>query len=1138
MKKKLTYLFLLLLSSLMVNAQTWTIGTGTSSNGNQAYPAPYGAYYMGARHQFIYRVSELTAAGVTAGIIDRFGFNVTALNTSGIHTGFNISMKNSTTDNLTAWETGLTQVFNPVNYQPVAGWNLHNLDTPFTWDGTSNIIVEVCFNNTSYTENASTQWTTGLPTGTTRTFRADAAGVCSNTSVTSTVVSTTRPNARFVRLINKDIEAVSILVPVSGCYTNTQTVSVQIKNSGLQTIDFSSENVTINVDVTTTNPTTFSPVILNSGTLAPNATLDVIISNAYNMTATGTYNFNGSVSMSTDQNTANNTFDQLQSTNNAALTLPYTQNFNASTTLPTGWSGNMVVLSNHGTANSNGLSFNLYDDTDNQICAGILPKLGPISSSTVFKYDYRIVNWSSYPNTATTLGSNDSIFVIASTDCGENYFIIQSINTSNHTNSTTFVEKTVDLSAFAGQDVIFGFYGKWASGDYYIDFDNINIETPASIDPQALAILAPTGCFGPNQTLAVRVRNNGLADLNFATDNLTINVEVATTNAATFNPIVINTGTLAVGATQDFVITNNYDMSNVGVYNFTGTISMTSDAATGNNTFPNVSRNGNYTAPIATPYTQDFNSGTTLAGISWSGDMLIGTNHGVGNTNGLYRNMWSSTTTSNARTPKIGPINSSTSLSFEYRILNYVSTGYPGSATPTTLGANDSIIVEVSTNCGASFTNFYTITGANHTSSSDFNNVSLSLSAYNGQNIIIRFRNRWASGDYFVDIDDINITSSTTTDIELTALGYIFPNSTDCNPEQTIIAAVQNIGTDTIYFSSSNELVVTTSVTGPNALTFNPVTITNGYLAPDSVMMIEISNNYEMIISGDYVFAGSFTLTDDADNTNNTFENSEFEIIAPVGGTVTVSASAYCIGDSGYAEVTGQIGDISWQISFDGTNFNEITQGQNQISGVINDIATHYIRVETSNGNCTTFSNVETFDGVARPEVFAGDNLALCDTVLVHLFDEATASTSNVNWISSGSGSFTNSTNLNPMYSFSAADITAGSVDFILIVDNGTCTNADTMTIIFDNCNSIAKTKTLNSNVSVYPNPTNGMVNIKLANETKAFVNISNSVGQLVKSEIINNSSSVDLSNFENGVYTISVIENNQVSVHKINLMK
>jgi hypothetical protein len=52
------------------------IGTGNITNGTTDYPAPYGNWYWGARHQLLIRASELQAAGLTAGPINSLSFQV------------------------------------------------------------------------------------------------------------------------------------------------------------------------------------------------------------------------------------------------------------------------------------------------------------------------------------------------------------------------------------------------------------------------------------------------------------------------------------------------------------------------------------------------------------------------------------------------------------------------------------------------------------------------------------------------------------------------------------------------------------------------------------------------------------------------------------------------------------------------------------------------------------------------------------------------------------------------------------------------------------------------------------------------------------------------------------------------------
>lgn len=52
------------------------IDTGHVQNSATDYPAPYGNWYWAAKHQMLFRASELTAAGLTAGLITSLAFDV------------------------------------------------------------------------------------------------------------------------------------------------------------------------------------------------------------------------------------------------------------------------------------------------------------------------------------------------------------------------------------------------------------------------------------------------------------------------------------------------------------------------------------------------------------------------------------------------------------------------------------------------------------------------------------------------------------------------------------------------------------------------------------------------------------------------------------------------------------------------------------------------------------------------------------------------------------------------------------------------------------------------------------------------------------------------------------------------------
>ena len=149
------------------------------------------------------------------------------------------------------------------------------------------------------------------------------------------------------------------------------------------------------------------------------------------------------------------------------------------------------------------------------------------------------------------------------------------------------------------------------------------------------------------------------------------------------------------------------------------------------------------------PYLQDFNSGTNLTAIGWSGTFSIIANHGTSGSNGLSLNLYSSVPTATATTCPIGPLAPDSEILFDYRYVLY--SGYPGTA--HTLGTGDQLQIQVSTD-GVTFDTLHTIDMNNHFTSTDFAPVTINLSAYSG-NIFVRFDAARGTGDYYLDIDNV-----------------------------------------------------------------------------------------------------------------------------------------------------------------------------------------------------------------------------------------------------------------------------------------------------------------------------------------------------------------------------------------------
>lgn len=174
-----------------------TFGTGnTSTTGFEL--TPLGAEKRTGRNQLLFTAQELQSMGFTVGQIEDIAFNVSTNNTSNsITNGIIVRMKNSSMTELTAFETGLTEVYN--EQLPVSpGWNTITLQEPFVWDGTSNLVVEICFSkNLPLVNNDVAATDVGFGAN----AYGDITGYNNNTSNGCAqpykAVSTLRPNTRM-----------------------------------------------------------------------------------------------------------------------------------------------------------------------------------------------------------------------------------------------------------------------------------------------------------------------------------------------------------------------------------------------------------------------------------------------------------------------------------------------------------------------------------------------------------------------------------------------------------------------------------------------------------------------------------------------------------------------------------------------------------------------------------------------------------------------------------------------------------------------------------------------------------------------------------------------------------------------------
>jgi Concanavalin A-like lectin/glucanases superfamily len=120
-----------------------TIGSGiTPSN------YPFGTLAPVSRSQYLWRASEMTAVGMTAGNITGLRFYLQSLGST--MRNLTIRIKATTVDTLaqeTFDGTGFTTVYLKNTTFLTIGWNAISLTDAFNWDGLSNLIIEITYDN-------------------------------------------------------------------------------------------------------------------------------------------------------------------------------------------------------------------------------------------------------------------------------------------------------------------------------------------------------------------------------------------------------------------------------------------------------------------------------------------------------------------------------------------------------------------------------------------------------------------------------------------------------------------------------------------------------------------------------------------------------------------------------------------------------------------------------------------------------------------------------------------------------------------------------------------------------------------------------------------------------------------------------
>lgn len=208
------------LTAKLTGAGTVQLGTSTSTTSTTGI-TPFSSNYEGSREQYLIRASELQALGLGAGNLTSLSFIVTASGTGAFaQSNFTIKMANTAQTALSsAYGTPsgsfVTVYTNASEPAPAVGTKTFTFSTPYNWDGTSNLLIDICHDNdptstcaSCFSSNSTVRYTTTAFNSCWGSY-ADNAQSCGVQAASTISTYTNRPNMIFAGTVNQPITSVS-----------------------------------------------------------------------------------------------------------------------------------------------------------------------------------------------------------------------------------------------------------------------------------------------------------------------------------------------------------------------------------------------------------------------------------------------------------------------------------------------------------------------------------------------------------------------------------------------------------------------------------------------------------------------------------------------------------------------------------------------------------------------------------------------------------------------------------------------------------------------------------------------------------------------------------------------------------------
>ena len=407
--------------------------------------------------------------------------------------------------------------------------------------------------------------------------------------------------------------------------------------------------------------------------------------------------------------------------------------------------------------------------------------------------------------------------------------------------------------------------------------------------------------------------------------------------------------------------------------------------------------------------------------------------------------------------------------------------------------------------------------------------------------IYIRF-NWTGTWGYAWFVDDFKIVEQAANDIQAQS-GWIFEtNSNGAEYGRTPIAHAgsdYDIGGSVVNFGALDQTNVTLNVDFSGPTTISSAS-SIALLENDSSHTFNSSENVNLQVG---VYNGTYTFSSDADtaDANNVYERN-FEITSDL-----YSLDGLNVHPSNSLDLSS-LGSNSWADAADGLVCATLyPMKQNE---VINTVRTYITTTSMANSEVVVYilDSLDMVSGMFGNALFTSDLYTVtANDVSQGYFDIPVVTLTG--WDPNTNQNTWTNLDVTPGNYYAAVELySAGNTYDIRILDDETVpqpawqsviwypqdqayTNGNAFAIQLILGNNVNVTESTLEEVSVYPNPSNGVFNVNTSINETLNANVFDVAGKLIYSSTLSNSSTIDLSNFGKGTYILEL--SNSKGSHK-----